>query len=116
MQHLVPAHVRSQPGTRSPVPADRPAVDAEALAVLHRAARALMAGLPELGERLVDLLVAREPAYRAAMEADEIDSLAARLEARADITDDVIHQKTDLCRHRVEGERSRSMERSVRLS
>jgi hypothetical protein len=30
------------------------------------------------------------------MEADEIDSLAARLEARADITDDVIHQKTDL--------------------
>ncbi|MEU9140254.1 helix-turn-helix domain-containing protein [Streptomyces sp. NPDC048404] len=70
MQHLVPAHVRSQPGTRSPVPADRPAVDAEALAVLHRAARALMAGLPELGERLVDLLVAREPAYRAAMEAD----------------------------------------------
>ncbi|WP_326788339.1 PucR family transcriptional regulator [Streptomyces sp. NBC_00151] len=70
MQHLVPAHVRSQPGTRSPVPAARPAADAEALAVLHRAARALMAGLPELGERLVDLLVAREPAYRAAMEAD----------------------------------------------
>ncbi|WP_392968416.1 PucR family transcriptional regulator [Streptomyces sp. LN245] len=70
MQHLVPAHVRSQPGTRSPVPPARPAVDAEALAVLHRAARALMAGLPELGERLVDLLVAREPAYRAAMEAD----------------------------------------------
>ena len=35
-------------------------------------------------------------AVAAAMEADEIDSLAARLEARADITDDVIHQKTDL--------------------
>ncbi|MFE9875009.1 PucR family transcriptional regulator [Streptomyces sp. NPDC005784] len=70
MQHLVPAHVRSQPGPRPPVPAARPAVDAEALSVLHRAARALMAGLPELTERLMDLLREREPAYRAAMEAD----------------------------------------------
>ncbi|MFD8737904.1 PucR family transcriptional regulator [Streptomyces sp. NPDC059618] len=70
MQHLVPAHVRSGTGPRPPVPAARPAVDAEALSVLHRAARALMAGLPELSERLVDLLVAREPAYRAAVEAD----------------------------------------------
>ncbi|WP_339128835.1 helix-turn-helix domain-containing protein [Streptomyces sp. f51] len=70
MQHLVPAHVRSEAGPRPPVPAARPAVDAEALSVLHRAARALMAGLPELSERLVDLLVAREPAYRAAVEAD----------------------------------------------
>ncbi|MEU4172737.1 helix-turn-helix domain-containing protein [Streptomyces sp. NPDC026665] len=70
MQHLVPAHVRSQPGPRPPARAARPAVDAEALSVLHRAARALMAGLPELSERLVELLVAREPAYRAAMETD----------------------------------------------
>ncbi|WRZ93462.1 helix-turn-helix domain-containing protein [Streptomyces sp. NBC_01007] len=70
MQHLVPAHVRSQPGPRPPVPAARPAVDAEALSVLHRAARALMAGLPELTERLMDLLKEREPAYRTAMEAD----------------------------------------------
>ncbi|MFE2303125.1 PucR family transcriptional regulator [Streptomyces sp. NPDC059445] len=70
MQHLVPAHVRSQPGPRPPAGATRPAVDAEALSVLHRAARALIAGLPELSERLVDLLVAREPAYRAAMETD----------------------------------------------
>ncbi|MFE2538194.1 PucR family transcriptional regulator [Streptomyces sp. NPDC059371] len=70
MQHLVPAHVRSQPGPRAPAPGARPAVDAEALSVLHRAARALIAGLPELSERLVDLLVAREPAYRAAMETD----------------------------------------------
>ncbi|MFJ6831219.1 PucR family transcriptional regulator [Streptomyces sp. NPDC091209] len=70
MQHLVPAHVRSQPGPRPPVPAARPAVDAEALSVLHRAAHALMAGLPELTERLMDLLKEREPAYRTAMEAD----------------------------------------------
>ncbi|MFD5639878.1 PucR family transcriptional regulator [Streptomyces sp. NPDC127077] len=70
MQHLVPAHVRSRPGPRPPAPPARPAVDAEALSVLHRAARALIAGLPELSERLVDLLVAREPAYRAAMETD----------------------------------------------
>jgi hypothetical protein len=70
MQHLVPAHVRALPGPRPPVPAARPAVDAEALSVLHRAARALMAGLPELTERLMVLLREREPAYRAAMEAD----------------------------------------------
>ncbi|MER5471599.1 helix-turn-helix domain-containing protein [Streptomyces sp. NPDC002685] len=70
MQHLVPAHVRPLPGPRPPVRAARPAVDAEALSVLHRAARALMAGLPELTERLMDLLREREPAYRAAMEAD----------------------------------------------
>ncbi|MFF3611080.1 PucR family transcriptional regulator [Streptomyces sp. NPDC002580] len=70
MQHLVPAHVRALPGPRPPVAAARPVVDAEALAVLHRAARALMAGLPELTERLMVLLREREPAYRAAMEAD----------------------------------------------
>ncbi|MGW1068435.1 PucR family transcriptional regulator [Streptomyces aureus] len=74
MQHLVPAHVRYRPGGRSPVPPARPparpAVDAEVLAVLHRAARALLAVLPELGDRLVDLLVEREPAYRAAVETD----------------------------------------------
>ncbi|MFE1288090.1 PucR family transcriptional regulator [Streptomyces sp. NPDC058751] len=70
MQHLVPAHVRYRPGPRPPAPPARPAVDAEALSVLHRAARALIAGLPELSERLVDLLVEREPAYRAAMETD----------------------------------------------
>jgi len=52
------------------VPGARPAVDAEALAVLHRAARTLMEELPELTERLVDLLAEREPAYREAMETD----------------------------------------------
>ncbi|MFD5626346.1 PucR family transcriptional regulator [Streptomyces sp. NPDC127072] len=70
MQQLVPAHGRTLPGPRPLVPAARSAVDAEALSVLHRAARALMAGLPELTERLMVLLREREPAYRAAMEAD----------------------------------------------
>ncbi|KAB1988078.1 PucR family transcriptional regulator [Streptomyces triticiradicis] len=70
MQHLVPARVRYRPGPRPPVPGARPAVDAEALAVLHRAARTLMEELPELTERLLDLLAEREPAYRAAMETD----------------------------------------------
>ncbi|MFD6494758.1 PucR family transcriptional regulator [Streptomyces sp. NPDC059944] len=70
MQHLVPAHGRPLPGRRPLVPAARSAVDAEALSVLHRAARALMAGLPELTERLMTLLREREPAYRTAMEAD----------------------------------------------
>ncbi|MET8288512.1 helix-turn-helix domain-containing protein [Streptomyces sp. NPDC051639] len=70
MQHLVPAHGRPLPGSRTPAPAVRTAVDAEALSVLHRAARALMAGLPELTERLMTLLREREPAYRTAMDAD----------------------------------------------
>ncbi|MGW3664257.1 PucR family transcriptional regulator [Streptomyces sp. NPDC005141] len=70
MQHLVPAHVRPLPGPRPRVAAARPVVDAEALSVLHRAARALMAGLPELTERLMDMLREREPAYRAALETD----------------------------------------------
>lgn len=70
MQHLVPAHGRPLPGRRPPVPGARSSVDAEALSVLHRSARALMAGLPELTERLMTLLREREPAYRAAMEAD----------------------------------------------
>ncbi|WP_028803153.1 PucR family transcriptional regulator [Streptomyces sp. 142MFCol3.1] len=70
MQHLVPAHVRPLPGPRPPVPAARPAVDAEALSVLHRAARTLMAGLPELTERLMTLLSECEPAYRTAVRTD----------------------------------------------
>ncbi|MFE2131820.1 PucR family transcriptional regulator, partial [Streptomyces sp. NPDC059466] len=70
MQHLVPAHGRALPRSRTPAPAPRPSADAEALAVLHRSARALMAGLPELTERLMTLLREREPAYRTAMEAD----------------------------------------------
>ncbi|MFD7816952.1 PucR family transcriptional regulator [Streptomyces sp. NPDC059785] len=70
MQHLVPDHVRAVPGPRTPVFAARSAVEGEALTVLHRAARALLAGLPDLTERLMTVLREREPAYRAAMETD----------------------------------------------
>lgn len=49
--------------TRSPA-------DAEAVAVLHRAAQALMDDLAGLTHRLVEALREKEPAYRAAIEAD----------------------------------------------
>lgn len=48
----------------------RSLVDAEAVAVLHRAAQALMDDLPGLTHRLVAALREKEPAYRAAIEAD----------------------------------------------
>lgn len=53
--------------------ASRPArslADAEAVAVLHRAAQALMDDLAGLTHRLVAALREKEPAYRAAIEAD----------------------------------------------
>ncbi|MEU1039538.1 helix-turn-helix domain-containing protein [Streptomyces sp. NPDC005907] len=74
MQHLVQDHVRTVSGPRPLVPAARSAVDAEALSVLHRAARVLLAGLPELTEALMAVLREREPAYRAAIHAD-VDSV-----------------------------------------
>lgn len=58
----VASSVASRP-TRSPA-------DAEAVAVLHRAAQALMDDLPGLTHRLVAALREKEPAYRAAIEAD----------------------------------------------
>lgn len=48
----------------------RSLVDADAVAVLHRAAQALMDDLAGLTHRLVDALREKEPAYRAAIEAD----------------------------------------------
>ncbi|MET4921505.1 helix-turn-helix domain-containing protein [Streptomyces sp. PSRA5] len=48
----------------------RSLVDAEAVAVLHRAAQALMDDLAGLTHRLVAALREKEPAYRAAIEAD----------------------------------------------
>ncbi|MCI3222328.1 CdaR family transcriptional regulator [Streptomyces sp. NP-1717] len=53
----------------APRPARSPA-DAEAVAVLHRAAQALMDDLAGLTHRLVAALREKEPAYRAAIEAD----------------------------------------------
>ncbi|MFI2782204.1 PucR family transcriptional regulator [Streptomyces sp. ALB3] len=48
----------------------RSLADREAVAVLHRAARALLDALPELTDRLVEALREQEPAYRAAMETE----------------------------------------------
>ncbi|MFE5212810.1 PucR family transcriptional regulator [Streptomyces sp. NPDC056600] len=51
-------------------PRFRSLIDAEALGVLHRSARAVQGALPDLTDRLVAGLREQEPAYRAAMEAD----------------------------------------------
>ncbi|GAA2441296.1 helix-turn-helix domain-containing protein [Streptomyces macrosporus] len=54
-------------------PVVRPPVNAEAVAVLHRAARPLMDELPRLTDRMVALLRREEPAYRAAsVDQDEL--------------------------------------------
>jgi hypothetical protein len=60
-----------------PVPVPRPRtrrirslIDADALRVLHRAARSLLDDLPELTDRLLTVLREQEPAYRSALEND----------------------------------------------
>ncbi|MFC7846710.1 PucR family transcriptional regulator [Streptomyces sp. NPDC057382] len=60
-----------------PLPAPQPRtrrirslIDADALRVLHRAARVLLDDLPELTDRLLAVLGEQEPAYRAALEND----------------------------------------------
>ncbi|MFF9087541.1 helix-turn-helix domain-containing protein [Streptomyces sp. NPDC014991] len=60
----------SQPAPRPRAPRSRPLIDAEALRVLHRAARTLLDGLPGLTDRLVAALRERQPAYRAALDGD----------------------------------------------
>ncbi|AYN43060.1 PucR family transcriptional regulator [Streptomyces dangxiongensis] len=60
----------SPPAPRSRAPRSRSLIDAEALRVLHRAARMLLDGLPGLTDRLVDALRERQPAYRAALDDD----------------------------------------------
>ncbi|MCZ9340969.1 PucR family transcriptional regulator, partial [Streptomyces sp. TRM76130] len=70
--------VRSRAAIRSaPVPGPRPRtsrvtslIDADALRVLHRAARVLLDDLPDLTDRLVAVLREQEPAYRAVMAGD----------------------------------------------
>jgi hypothetical protein len=57
-----------QPRTR-PV---RSLIDAEAITVLHRAARVLHADLAELTDRLLALVQDQEPAYRAAVASDPV--------------------------------------------
>lgn len=48
----------------------RSLIDADALRVLHRAARVLLDDLPQLTDRLVAVLEEQEPAYRTAAEGD----------------------------------------------
>ncbi|MFB7228881.1 PucR family transcriptional regulator [Streptomyces fimicarius] len=51
----------------------RSLADREAVEVLHRAARVLVASLPALTDRLVEALCAQEPGYRAAIESDRAE-------------------------------------------
>jgi hypothetical protein len=74
MQHAVRSRAAIRTGL-TPVPRPRTPgvtslIDADALRVLHRAARALLDDLPDLTDRLVTLLQEREPAYRTAVTKD----------------------------------------------
>ncbi|MEE1754574.1 PucR family transcriptional regulator [Streptomyces sp. SP18CS02] len=82
----------AEPPLRSPV-RPLPAVDEKALAVLHRAARALREELPELTDRLVDALRDREPAYRAAIDADRADIRQEALRSLGHGLDSLLHPR-----------------------
>ncbi|MFG2683517.1 PucR family transcriptional regulator [Streptomyces sp. NPDC048392] len=74
MQHAVRSRAAIRTGL-TPVPRPRTPgvtslIDADALRVLHRAARALLDDLPDLTDRLVALLEEQEPAYRTAVTKD----------------------------------------------
>ncbi|SME92442.1 helix-turn-helix domain-containing protein [Streptomyces sp. Amel2xC10] len=78
MQYALRSRTVARPAPApSAVPAHRPRpqrvrslIDADALQVLHRAARVLLADLPDLTDRLVAALQEEEPAYRAAVASD----------------------------------------------
>ncbi|MFI8091243.1 helix-turn-helix domain-containing protein [Streptomyces sp. NPDC086080] len=74
MQHAVrprtlPRHGPT-PAPRPRTPGMRSLIDADALRVLHRAARVLLDDLPQLTDRLLAVLREQEPAYRTALEGD----------------------------------------------
>ncbi|WNF26533.1 helix-turn-helix domain-containing protein [Streptomyces sp. C11-1] len=76
----MPQLVRSRIGAPYGPPAATPLpqrlrslADREAVDVLHRAARVLVAGLPALTDRLVEALYEQEPGYRAAIDADRAE-------------------------------------------
>ncbi|MBU6533871.1 PucR family transcriptional regulator [Streptomyces mayonensis] len=74
MQHAVRSRAAIRTGL-TPVPRPRTPgvtslIDADALRVLHRAARCLLDDLPDLTDRLVALLDEQEPAYRQALTKD----------------------------------------------
>ncbi|MFG2576475.1 helix-turn-helix domain-containing protein [Streptomyces sp. NPDC048481] len=60
----------SAPALRQHPRPGRSLIDADALRVLHRAARVLLADLPDLTDRLVAALQEQEPAYRASVTSD----------------------------------------------
>ncbi|MCX4677958.1 helix-turn-helix domain-containing protein [Streptomyces sp. NBC_01433] len=73
MPQVVRSRIGAPHGPPSVAPSPRrfrSLADREAVEVLHRAARVLVAALPELTERLVDALYEQEPGYRPAIEAD----------------------------------------------
>ncbi|MGA5515676.1 PucR family transcriptional regulator [Streptomyces pseudogriseolus] len=74
MPHAVRPRTLLRPGPvpapRSRTPRVRSLIDADALRVLHRAARVLLDDLPQLTDRLVAVLEEQEPAYRTAGEGD----------------------------------------------
>ncbi|MER6616140.1 PucR family transcriptional regulator [Streptomyces xantholiticus] len=71
MSNLVRSPVRAVPATHAALPRTRSLLDAEAIAVLHRAAQVLLDDVAGLTTALVGELRRQEPAYRAAIEADE---------------------------------------------
>ncbi|MFF8012817.1 helix-turn-helix domain-containing protein [Streptomyces sp. NPDC007929] len=58
------------PGPRPRARRIRSLIDADALRVLHRAARVLLDDLPDLTDRLLAVLREQEPAYRTALDSD----------------------------------------------
>ncbi|MBT3150237.1 helix-turn-helix domain-containing protein [Streptomyces sp. CHD11] len=74
MQHAVRPRSLFRPApTPAPLPRTprvRSLIDADALRVLHRAARVLLDDLPQLTDRLIAVLLEQEPAYRTAVESD----------------------------------------------
>ncbi|WP_432136469.1 PucR family transcriptional regulator [Streptomyces sp. bgisy154] len=75
MQHAVRPRAALRPAPAAPAPRSRARrvrslIDADALHVLHRAARVLLDDLPELTDRLLAALQDQEPAYRLCMDQD----------------------------------------------
>ncbi|MEV4684882.1 PucR family transcriptional regulator [Streptomyces kurssanovii] len=70
MSNLVRSRVRAVPTPHAVLPRSRSLLDAEAIAVLHRAAQVLLDDVAGLTTTLVSELREQEPAYRAAIDAD----------------------------------------------
>lgn len=85
---FAPPRLRSLAPARTAVPAD-----AAAVAVLHRAARALLDDLHGLTDRLIAVLREREPVYRSAVEADAA-------EVRREVRDSLRHNIGSLIKPR----------------